>query len=321
MLLSLSTAGISFCGGTAGALEQNPQVLLGAPEGFKHLRLLLLVPADVGGFVKDPDPELLVRWYQAAALQPFFRGHSSKCAKRREPWLFGEEVTGAIRTAVQQRWDRAARVLKTVKPKAALLSAAFASLTLRYCLLPYWYTLFHHSHTSGVPPLRWVLPPLPSAGTAGRRRRRPLKRWLCVKQASVGGVPEGAEHLCCGQPVYDRWQSLFSVLVPLLPVSKTFVSVRWSPAGTSRDGSRGSRSCSPPSWIRRGNLITLITFLEGYTHRPCVSTQDSRPLFRAAFVLVSEAPAGFRFSELCLSNSEAIRTTEEVTIHVSCVVL
>lgn len=64
---------------------------------------VLLVPADVGGFMKDPEPELLVRWYQAAALQPFFRGHSSKCAKRREPWLFGEEVTGAIRTAIQQR--------------------------------------------------------------------------------------------------------------------------------------------------------------------------------------------------------------------------
>uniref|UniRef100_A0A3Q2QIP7 Glucosidase alpha, neutral C n=1 Tax=Fundulus heteroclitus TaxID=8078 RepID=A0A3Q2QIP7_FUNHE len=68
MVLSLSLAGIAFCG------------------------------ADVGGFVKDPDPELLVRWYQAAALQPFFRGHSAKDTKRREPWLFGEEVTAAIRT-------------------------------------------------------------------------------------------------------------------------------------------------------------------------------------------------------------------------------
>ncbi|KAK5857919.1 hypothetical protein PBY51_011128 [Eleginops maclovinus] len=100
MLLSLSVAGIAFCG------------------------------ADVGGFVQDPDPELLVRWYQAAALQPFFRGHSAKETKRREPWLFGEEVTARIRTAVQQR----------------------------YCLLPYWYTLFHQAHTCGLPPLRplWV---------------------------------------------------------------------------------------------------------------------------------------------------------------------
>ncbi|KAM4542719.1 neutral alpha-glucosidase C [Odontesthes bonariensis] len=100
MILSLSLAGIAFCG------------------------------ADVGGFVQDPEPELLVRWYQAAALQPFFRGHSAKETKRREPWLFGAEVTAAIRSVIQQR----------------------------YCLLPYWYTLFHRAHTSGLPPVRplWV---------------------------------------------------------------------------------------------------------------------------------------------------------------------
>ncbi|XP_031435628.1 neutral alpha-glucosidase C [Clupea harengus] len=100
MLLSLSLAGIAFCG------------------------------ADVGGFVKDPEPELLVRWYQAGALQPFFRGHSDKSTKRREPWLFGEAVTASIRSAIQQR----------------------------YCLLPYWYTLFHQAHTSALPPMRplWV---------------------------------------------------------------------------------------------------------------------------------------------------------------------
>nr|XP_033499233.1 neutral alpha-glucosidase C isoform X1 [Epinephelus lanceolatus] len=96
MLLSLSVAGVVFCG------------------------------ADVGGFIQDPEPELLVRWYQAAALQPFFRGHSANITKRREPWLFGEEVTAAIRTVIQQR----------------------------YCLLPYWYTLFHQAHTCGLPPLR-----------------------------------------------------------------------------------------------------------------------------------------------------------------------
>ncbi|KAI4797612.1 hypothetical protein KUCAC02_024974 [Chaenocephalus aceratus] len=109
MLLSLSVAGIAF--------------------------------SDVGGFVQDPDPELLVRWYQAAALQPFFRGHSAKEMKRREPWLFGQEVTDRIRTAITQR----------------------------YHLLPYWYTLFHQAHTCGLPPLRplWVeFPTEPSAFSA-----------------------------------------------------------------------------------------------------------------------------------------------------------
>jgi alpha 1,3-glucosidase len=28
--------------------------------------------ADVGGFFGNPDSELLVRWYQAGSLQPFF---------------------------------------------------------------------------------------------------------------------------------------------------------------------------------------------------------------------------------------------------------
>ncbi|XP_076604059.1 neutral alpha-glucosidase C isoform X2 [Chaetodon auriga] len=100
MVLSLSVAGVAFCG------------------------------ADVGGFIQDPEPELLVRWYQAAALQPFFRGHSANVTKRREPWLFGETVTAAIRAVIQQR----------------------------YRLLPYWYTLFHQAHTSALPPLRplWV---------------------------------------------------------------------------------------------------------------------------------------------------------------------
>lgn len=97
MLLSLSLAGISFCGGEDWS--PNPDSL-----AFSTVTPLLLLSADVGGFAENPEPELLVRWYQAGALQPFFRGHSSMWTKRREPWLFGEEVTAAIRTAIQQRY-------------------------------------------------------------------------------------------------------------------------------------------------------------------------------------------------------------------------
>ncbi|CAK9153422.1 unnamed protein product [Ilex paraguariensis] len=45
--------------------------------------------ADVGGFFGNPEPELLVRWYQLGAYYPFFRGHAHHDTKRREPWLFG----------------------------------------------------------------------------------------------------------------------------------------------------------------------------------------------------------------------------------------
>lgn len=82
--------------------------------------------ADVGGFIGDPEPELLVRWYQAGAYQPFFRGHSNMESKRREPWLFGEKSTQIIRKAIRER----------------------------YVLLPYLYTLFYRAHTAAEPVMR-----------------------------------------------------------------------------------------------------------------------------------------------------------------------
>ena len=104
MLLQLSMTGIIFCG------------------------------ADVGGFFGNPEPELLVRWYQAAAYTPFFRGHAHIDTKRREPWLFGEENTARVRAAIRSR----------------------------YTVLPYLYTLFHVAHTRGLPIMRplWMEFPL-----------------------------------------------------------------------------------------------------------------------------------------------------------------
>lgn len=83
--------------------------------------------ADVGGFFKHPSAELLVRWYQAGAYQPFFRAHAHIDTPRREPWLFGPENTALIREAVRQR----------------------------YALLPYWYQLFYNAHITGQPVMRW----------------------------------------------------------------------------------------------------------------------------------------------------------------------
>ncbi|KAG1665345.1 Neutral alpha-glucosidase AB [Nymphon striatum] len=104
MLLSISVAGIPFCG------------------------------ADVGGFFRDPEPTLLVRWYQAAAFQPFFRGHAHIDTKRREPWLFGDEVMKQIRETIR----------------------------IRYSFLPYWYTLFYEQELNGVPVMRPLWMEFPS---------------------------------------------------------------------------------------------------------------------------------------------------------------
>lgn len=70
--------------------------------------------ADVGGFFGNPGTDLLTRWYQVGAFQPFFRGHAHLDTDRREPWLFGEPYTGIIAKAIRTRYE----------------------------YLPLWYTLF-----------------------------------------------------------------------------------------------------------------------------------------------------------------------------------
>lgn len=61
--------------------------------------------ADVGGFFRDASAELMVRWYQVGAFQPFFRGHSNQGTKRCEPWVFGGEYTRMIREAIRARYE------------------------------------------------------------------------------------------------------------------------------------------------------------------------------------------------------------------------
>ena len=92
---------------------------------FTYSSPLCLI-ADVGGFFKTPSTELLVRWYQTGAYQPFFRAHAHLDTPRREPWLFGPENTALIRDAVRQR----------------------------YTLMPYWYLQFYHAHHTGQPVMR-----------------------------------------------------------------------------------------------------------------------------------------------------------------------
>jgi alpha 1,3-glucosidase len=96
MLLSIGTAGLPFAG------------------------------ADVGGFFDNPDSELLLRWYQVGAFQPFFRAHAHIDTARREPWLFDNETLNHIREAVYER----------------------------YAHLPYVYTVFWNASITGIPVMR-----------------------------------------------------------------------------------------------------------------------------------------------------------------------
>ncbi len=88
---------------------------------------------DIGGFSGNPNAELYTRWFQMAALLPFFRNHAAKTSRPREPWVYGEPYTSIIRN----------------------------SLHLRHRLMPYLYTLAWEASRTGAPlarPLFWMEP-------------------------------------------------------------------------------------------------------------------------------------------------------------------
>jgi alpha-glucosidase len=84
---------------------------------------------DVGGFFDDCNGELLARWTEFGAFQPFCRNHSAMGTARQEPWAFGEP------------WESVCRSM----------------LELRMQLLPYLYTAFEECHRTGAPVLRPLL--------------------------------------------------------------------------------------------------------------------------------------------------------------------
>lgn len=84
--------------------------------------------ADVGGFFRDPEPELLTRWYQSGLFYPFFRAHAHEDSRRREPYLLAPPYNTTIAAAIE----------------------------LRYQLLPQFYTAFWESSINLSPVMRPV---------------------------------------------------------------------------------------------------------------------------------------------------------------------
>ncbi len=82
--------------------------------------------ADVGGFGGDADATLVVAWYKAAMLFPFFRNHCSTGSSRQEPWSFDPDSLATITHFVR----------------------------LRYKLLPYLYQCWIEQHNHGTAVLR-----------------------------------------------------------------------------------------------------------------------------------------------------------------------
>jgi alpha-glucosidase len=82
--------------------------------------------ADVGGFGGHCSEALLVDWFKAAFLMPFFRNHTMQGSRAQEPWAYSRRALGIIRRFVR----------------------------LRYRLLPYLYNLFIDQEACGEAILR-----------------------------------------------------------------------------------------------------------------------------------------------------------------------
>lgn len=87
--------------------------------------------SDVDGFIGEPEDELelFVRWYQAAAFQPFFRSHSEITPNRRKSYSLPEASMSIVREAIRKR----------------------------YALLTFWYTMFYEHERFGTPVMRPML--------------------------------------------------------------------------------------------------------------------------------------------------------------------
>lgn len=60
--------------------------------------------ADVGGFQGTPQPDLLTRWFELAAFQPFFRDHTARNTGDQEPWANGPAQENIRRAFIEERY-------------------------------------------------------------------------------------------------------------------------------------------------------------------------------------------------------------------------
>ncbi|KNZ75758.1 Glucosidase 2 subunit alpha [Termitomyces sp. J132] len=133
--------------------------------------------SDVGGFFGNPEPEMLVRWYQVGAFAPFFRAHAHLDTKRREPFLLDQPYKGIVKDI----------------------------LRLRYTLLPVWYTAFRETSVTGLPVLRphYVAFPKDKGGLEVDDQYFIASSGLLVKPVTEKGATETTVYLPEDQVYYD----------------------------------------------------------------------------------------------------------------------
>jgi len=136
------------------------------------------VGSDVGGWTGGATPELFARWIQVGSISPFFRGHVATDTAPQEPWAFGVEVEDVSRI----------------------------SISLRYRLLPYLYSLFKVAADEGIPVLRPLAMEFQSDPvTYTLSHQAMVGPWLMVAPVTTEGAVEQVVYLPPG-----RWLEFHS---------------------------------------------------------------------------------------------------------------
>jgi alpha-glucosidase len=239
------------------------------------------VGADIGGFGENSEPELLVRWFQAASLSPFCRNHNDAEGVDQYPWSFGPEVE---------------RLCK-------------AALDLRYRLLPYMYTAFIRATQDGTPVMRamafhdqsdphlrgsddqyllgpdLLVAPIVEKGSTSRKVKLPKGEWFdWWSNASHQTREHSADAPLDKIPVYARAGSVIAMWPEAPPSTMDYHPERielhvFVPSkdgvttsnlveddGTSFDYESGERLTTRFTLTRKGNELTLEAKTEGHAY-------------------------------------------------------
>jgi alpha-glucosidase (family GH31 glycosyl hydrolase) len=107
---------------------------------------------DIGGFVPTNEftAELYVRWFQFGAFCPLFRSHGRNW-KLRLPWGWNTGDPGPIEI---KNYNGAAVPDASELHNAQVEPICRKYLNLRYCMLPYLYSVVRESTVSGLPVMR-----------------------------------------------------------------------------------------------------------------------------------------------------------------------
>jgi alpha-glucosidase len=175
---------------------------------------------DIGGFKGATTPELLSRWMEAGVFFPVMRTHSQLKVTPHFPWLFGPDALTAIKKAIE----------------------------LRYRLIPYYYSLAHEAHETGVPVMR----PLAMEFPGDARVADLSDQWLMGRSVMAAPIlQQGAE----SRSVY-------------LPGDGWFRFENGTPLPGGQTLTVSARLDEIPVFIRAGTILPLSPVIQSTSQLP-----------------------------------------------------